>query len=189
MSNKSNSREAILDTASRLFFTQGYHATGLNQIIKDSDTPKGSLYHYFPNGKEQLALTCINRTSDAVTQKLRCELDNNRTTADALVAFVLGMAMDGVNSSFKGIVPFSSWVAVETSCISEDLRNTCQSVFMEWQGDITASLVKEGAEPESAEVKASAVISLFEGALHQAMTFRNEQPLLAAARVIPAVLS
>lgn len=71
MSNKPNAREAIVDTASRLFFTQGYHATGLNQIIKDSESPKGSLYYYFPHGKEELALTCINRTSEEVARLLR----------------------------------------------------------------------------------------------------------------------
>ena len=45
-------KNRILITAARLFQQQGYHATGLNQIVVESGTPKGSLYYYYPGGKE-----------------------------------------------------------------------------------------------------------------------------------------
>ena len=48
-------REKILSTATRLFYFQEFHGTGLNQIIKESGAPKGPIYHFFPEGKEQLA--------------------------------------------------------------------------------------------------------------------------------------
>ena len=57
--NKGKSRQKILETAADLFKSQGYHATGLNQIIKESGAPKGSIYHYFPGGKEELAIESI----------------------------------------------------------------------------------------------------------------------------------
>lgn len=188
MSNKPNTRETILDTASKLFFSQGYHATGLNQIIKDSDSPKGSLYYYFPHGKEELALTCINRTSEIVAQKLRHHVEISNNAAEAVEDFILGMAKDAVESSYEGLVPFSFWLAAETSCISEELRTACKSVFMDLQNVIKIQLLEEGVEEENAADMASVVISLFEGALLQALTFRDEQPLLAAAKVIPAIL-
>ncbi|WP_379127125.1 TetR/AcrR family transcriptional regulator [Paenibacillus sp. sgz500958] len=188
MTHKPNAREAIVDTASRLFFTQGYHATGLNQIIKDSDSPKGSLYYYFPHGKEELALTCINRTSELVAQKLKRSVDRNLNIVNAMNEFILEMAKEAVDSSFKGVVPFSFWLAVETSCISEELRHACQSVFKDWQEVIKLRLVEEGIAEEEAAGKASVVISLFEGALLQALTYRDEGPLLAAAKMIPVIL-
>lgn len=188
MSNKPNTREAILDTASKLFFSQGYHATGLNQIVKDSDSPKGSLYYYFPHGKEELALTCINRASEVVVQKLRQHVDSSNRAAKAMEDFILGMAKDAVESSFEGIVPFSFWLAAETSCISEELRTACKSVFIDLQDVIKRRLQEEGVEDKTAADKASVVVSLFEGALLQTLTFRDEQPLLAAARIIPAIL-
>ena len=189
MSNKPNSREAILDTASRLFFTQGYHATGLNQIIKDSDSPKGSLYYYFPRGKEELALTCIHRTSEVVAQKLRYHIQNSESTVEAMTEFILGMAKDAVETSFEGVVPFSFWLAVETSCISEELRMACQAVFKDWQEVVLLRLTEDGVEEHAAADKASSLISLFEGALLQTLTFRNEQPLLSAAKMVPVILS
>lgn len=188
MSNKPNTREVILDTASKLFFSQGYHATGLNQIIKDSDSPKGSLYYYFPHGKEELALTCINRTSEIVAQKLKHHVETCNNAAEAMEDFILAMAKVAVESSYEGIVPFSFWLAAETSCISEELRTACKSVFRDWQEVIKRRLLEEGIGEKTAADKASVVISLFEGALLQTLTFRDEQPLLAAAKVIPAIL-
>jgi TetR/AcrR family transcriptional regulator, lmrAB and yxaGH operons repressor len=188
LSNKHNAREAIVDTASRLFFTQGYHATGLSQIIKDSESPKGSLYYYFPHGKEELALTCINRTSEIVAKQLRHYVENGKSAAIAIQDFILGMAADAENSTFKGVVPFSFWLSVETSCVSEELRTACQAVFNDWQDVVMQQLLAEGTDQQMAADKASVVISLFEGALLQTLTYRNTQPLLAAARAIPAIL-
>ena len=52
-------RDRIVETAARLFESQGYAATGINQIIAESKPAKASFYDYFPAkellGKEYLA--------------------------------------------------------------------------------------------------------------------------------------
>jgi TetR/AcrR family transcriptional repressor of lmrAB and yxaGH operons len=45
----SSAREKILKTASELMEKQGYHGTGLNEIIQTSGAPKGSLYYWLRN--------------------------------------------------------------------------------------------------------------------------------------------
>ena len=57
---KLSSKNNIIATAARLFAKQGYHGTGLNQITQESGAPKGSLYYYFPKGKEELAIACVD---------------------------------------------------------------------------------------------------------------------------------
>ena len=42
-------KDRILDTASRLFYDQGYHITGINQIIEEAEIARASLYNHFPN--------------------------------------------------------------------------------------------------------------------------------------------
>jgi TetR/AcrR family transcriptional repressor of lmrAB and yxaGH operons len=56
----------LLGTAADLFQRQGYHGTGLNQILAESGAPKGSLYHYFPEGKEALAAAALGRSGEEI---------------------------------------------------------------------------------------------------------------------------
>jgi AcrR family transcriptional regulator len=48
-------KERIVNSSAELFRRQGYTGTGLKQIVAAADAPFGSLYHFFPGGKEQLA--------------------------------------------------------------------------------------------------------------------------------------
>ena len=75
MSNKVNTKEKFIETASRLFEIKGYNATGLNEILAESGAPKGSLYYHFPKGKEQLALESINLAGEKIKNKIKNTLD------------------------------------------------------------------------------------------------------------------
>ena len=55
----SSAREEILQATTALLEKQGSHATGLNEIIRESGAPKGSLYYYFPEGKDQLVSEAV----------------------------------------------------------------------------------------------------------------------------------
>jgi len=59
MARTTNARQDAIETAVRLFRTQGYSATGLSQLLEESGAPKGSFYFHFPGGKEQLALEAL----------------------------------------------------------------------------------------------------------------------------------
>src|SRR5205085_903938 len=59
MSGKGNTRERIVETSAELFRTQGYNATGVKQIVTAAQAPFGSIYHFFPGGKEQLGAEAI----------------------------------------------------------------------------------------------------------------------------------
>ncbi|WP_424766858.1 TetR/AcrR family transcriptional regulator [Paenibacillus sp. sgz302251] len=188
MTDKPNARQAILGTAARLFFTQGYHATGLSQIIKESNSPKGSLYYYFPNGKEELALECIVCTKHMVIEKWASVFAKHSDAADAVQAFILDMADDAEKYDFEGYMPFSFWMAVETSSINEKLRNVCQDVFAAWQSVIGEYLQKTGMEQARSKEVAVVVVSLLEGALILALTNKDKQPLLTASKCIPYLI-
>ena len=84
MADDPNTRERILHTASGLFQRQGYHATGLNQVLAEGKAPKGSLYFHFPRGKEQLAAEAVTAGAHEVRDELRDALDAARGPADGL---------------------------------------------------------------------------------------------------------
>ncbi|WDH80718.1 TetR/AcrR family transcriptional regulator [Paenibacillus urinalis] len=187
MSEKSNAKECIVNTAARLFFSQGYHATGLNQIIKESNTPKGSLYHYFPHGKEELAHVCIQKANEDILQKFEACFTASDNTGDAIQLFVHKLADETEAAGFTGFLPFSFWAAVETSCISHQLREACQGVFADWQQVIAKNLIKDGISEQKARETGLLVISLLEGALIISLTNQDKQPMLTAADYLSVV--
>jgi len=58
-----SARERILDTASRLFYRDGYRATGIDRIIAESGVAKMSLYRHFPS-KNDLIFAYLQRRHD-----------------------------------------------------------------------------------------------------------------------------
>ena len=88
----STAREKILQAASELMEKQGYHATGLNEIIQKSGAPKGSLYYYFPDGKEQLASEAILRAGKIVSERFRDRTASESNPAQAIRDFLYMIA-------------------------------------------------------------------------------------------------
>ena len=60
MPRPDRSRAALLDSAALLFRRQGYAATGVNQILESAEVKAGSLYHHFPDGKQELAAAVVD---------------------------------------------------------------------------------------------------------------------------------
>ena len=54
------SRARLVDTALRLFVTQGYAATSVTQILEQAEMARGALYHHFPDGKQQLFVAVVD---------------------------------------------------------------------------------------------------------------------------------
>ncbi len=56
-------RDRLIATAAHLFRRNGYHATGLSELLSAAQVPKGSLYHHFPDGKSDLAIAAADWTA------------------------------------------------------------------------------------------------------------------------------
>jgi TetR/AcrR family transcriptional repressor of lmrAB and yxaGH operons len=67
--NRANrpTRERILLAGVELFQRRGYHGTGLAAILARAKAPKGSFYHHFPGGKEDLAIAALRWLEGEVT--------------------------------------------------------------------------------------------------------------------------
>src|SRR5205809_7950442 len=81
-----NSRASMVRSAASLIRSRGVNATSFSDVLADSEAPRGSIYHHFPDGKRQLAEDAIGWTSDQVLGHLRsCRA---RTPADLLACFI-----------------------------------------------------------------------------------------------------
>jgi AcrR family transcriptional regulator len=62
-------RDQIVKTACRLFYNQGYHLTGINQIIEEAGVAKASLYYHFPS-KEDLCVEYLKKRYEIWSARL-----------------------------------------------------------------------------------------------------------------------
>src|SRR5689334_25040429 len=88
MPRPDRSRAALIDTAAQLFRRQGYAATGVNQILESADVKAGSLYHHFPDGKQELAAAVVEGVGGDIERRLRSFLDTDVAAADIIDAFI-----------------------------------------------------------------------------------------------------
>src|SRR3954447_8499903 len=69
-------RERMVRSAMALISTQGVSGTGLREVVGHAGAPRGSLQHYFPQGKEQLvreALALAGRTAAGSVDRVRAQ--------------------------------------------------------------------------------------------------------------------
>lgn len=171
----------MVATAAHLFQRHGYHAVGFRRIVDDSGAPRGSIYHHFPGGKQQLAVEAVELSGNALVRTVE------RITADAPdVAGVLEGLADVLSgwlesSSFEAGCPVAT-VALECAPGIGSITRACQQVFRGWIGVFADRLVDEGWREADAADFATTVVAAVEGALLLARVEGDAQPLRAVLR-------
>jgi TetR/AcrR family transcriptional repressor of lmrAB and yxaGH operons len=170
----------MLESAAGLFAAQGYHATGLNQLITEGGAPRGSLYFHFPGGKEQLAAEAMQLSAEQLCGVLREAL---YAAADAVsgVDAVLGTLIEiQTASGFRHGCPLAA-VTLDAGSASEPIRQACSEGYASWERLLTEYLVSHGLTEERAESLATLLLAAMEGALLLATARRDPAPLQAVA--------
>lgn len=180
-------REQIITTTCQLIELQGYHATGLNQILAESGAPKGSLYYYFPDGKDGLIEEAITYTSGIIMGRLQEGMDAHESAAAAIPAFLRNLAHYVQLSGFQAGGPITA-VALEAASTNERLNTACRTAYGQWQAVIEQKLLADGYETVRAARLAKMVIALIEGAIILSRTERNVAALLDAAAELELLL-
>jgi TetR/AcrR family transcriptional repressor of lmrAB and yxaGH operons len=157
------SRAALVDTAARLFRRQGYAATGVNQILEVADVKAGSLYHHFPDGKQQLAAAVVDSVGADIGRRLRGFLDSDLPVADIVGGWIELMA-SGLASDQRDGCPIEP-IATESVNASPQVRTASARAFADWQGAVADRLRTDGWPQADADQTALATIALIEGAL------------------------
>ncbi len=172
------SRAALIDTAATLFRRQGYAATGLNQILEEAGVKPGSLYHHFPQGKQQLAAAVVDGAGASIEHLLRRFLAGGLPVADIVDRWV-DLLIDGLTADRRDGCPIEP-IATESVNASALVREASARAITAWCRAIEERLRTDGWSAAEAESVALAVISLIEGALILSRIAGNAQALIAA---------
>lgn len=182
-------RTRIITATNELFRVWGYHGTTLSQISEASGATTGSIYHFFPGGKEELTVAVIESTADAYRQLFETIADEAADPVSAYVDFFDAGAALLAESNYIDPCPIGS-IAREVASISEPLRRAAEAAFDSWIQAGTDHLTRAGVDAETAGDLAIVFVGAVEGGFVLSRTRRSPEPLLAAARtLIPLVAS
>ena len=186
MPKRSDTRERVIRTAATLFRAQGYHATGLNQVLAEGRLPKGSLYFHFPGGKEQLAVEAVQRAGEDVSARMAGVLASTPDPASAIDGVLAVLGDHLVASDYREGCPVAT-VALDAAAQSDAIRAACAGVYDSWEGLVAEHLRAAGVA--DAESLATLLVAAVEGALLLARTRRSVAPLRTVGAHLHALLA
>jgi TetR/AcrR family transcriptional regulator, lmrAB and yxaGH operons repressor len=169
-------RARLTATAADLLQRQGYHATGLAQIVEASGAPRGSLYFHFPGGKEELVVAALRDAGAAWRKRIEAAVAGAPDLGAAIVAVCRMHAEELAASNWQLGCPLAT-VALEASGVSEPVRATCAEHFSGWEASIAARLMAGGVSEDLAQRMATFALATVEGALLLARVQRSPRAL------------
>ena len=182
----SSTRDHIIEVASRLFEAQGYHGTGINQIVAESGAPKGSLYYYFPGGKEEIAAEAIHRAGRFVVEHIEQDLVVQGDPVKSFRRFIRIVARQVEAVYYRAGGPLTT-VALE-SATSERLNQACREVYQQILDAFQSKLVEGGYSQKRAARLAVLIASALEGGVVLSRTQRSTKPLRQIADEVAEAL-
>jgi len=172
-------RDRIVFTSAELFRRQGYAATGLKQISVASGAPFGSIYHFFPGGKEELGATTLREGGRFFLALFGQYADEYPDVVEAVREFFDGAAETLIATDYADACPIAT-IALEVSSTSEPLREAAAEAFDSWLDALTAVLEGTGIATAEAKPLAAGVLSALEGAFVLCRAKRTTEPMAAA---------
>jgi len=193
----SSTKEKMIAGAADLISRQGVAATSLRDVVHHTGTPRGSLAHHFPGGKQQMLEEAVAYADHAVAGPL-ADLLHTRGPVEGLLAFIAWWQHVLEVSDFEAGCPVLA-VAIEQGSVMdtlgdeevgarERLRLLVHGAFSSWQGIFAGSLVKAGVEDERAKSLAALVVASVEGTVAMCRAARSREPLDSVTRELHAIL-
>jgi len=182
LSPEETTREKMLRGAMELYAVQGVAPTTLSDITRHSGTPRGSVYHYFPEGKSQLTRDGVYRYA----ADIQAQLATDPETVQCPVMAVITLCRDRlVASDFTSGCPIGA-AALDGN--DSSVRAAAAAAFDSWEGALTHALVHSGVVRDRACSLSTVLIAMVEGALLMSKAQRHGDAMGRVAHEIGNIL-
>lgn len=182
-----DTRARIQGAATALFRRNGYSGTGLKRIATEADAPFGSIYHFFPGGKQQLAEETIRTSGAAYGRMVVALLESVADPVESVTRAFEAAADDLAATDYADACPIAT-VALEVASTNEVLRIATADVFEEWVDAGAQWFGRWVSDQRAARSLATTLIMILEGAFVLSRATRDPEPLRVAGRSMAELL-
>lgn len=166
-----DTRKRMVEGAARLLASRGLQETSFSEVLQLTGAPRGSIYHHFPQGKDQLVAAAV----DLAGAHAISLLDGAAGTSpkDVTAHFINMWRQVLVQSNFRA---GCSVLAVTISTDSPDLLAHAAEVFRTWRTRLAALLAAGGIAEADAARFAAILIASTEGAVVLSRAEQDMEP-------------
>jgi TetR/AcrR family transcriptional regulator, lmrAB and yxaGH operons repressor len=177
MPRTSTARDRFIDTAVKLFARRGYHGTGLSELIEASGAPKGSFYHHFPGGKDELTLAAIARASKRMAAGIDMSFQQAKSFDDGAMQLCALIAANFETSGWSEGCPLTG-VGLDMGPDDTVVHDALRQGLDNWMSRLADHGVRLGLTRKTAQRRAERFTIAIEGAWMLARVRRSREPFL-----------
>jgi TetR/AcrR family transcriptional regulator, lmrAB and yxaGH operons repressor len=130
-------RERLIEAAITLMRRAGLSGAGINEIVRESGAPKGSVYYFFPQGKQQIVKEGLAQYSERIVEFIDSTLSSKRKPGDKVKALFNAFAERIELGEFRQSCPVGT-VCLDLDSELEDLRFVVAAAFDQYVRAIEA---------------------------------------------------
>ncbi|MGU3292606.1 TetR/AcrR family transcriptional regulator [Williamsia sp. M5A3_1d] len=174
MARRGDTRARMVRSAIGLMQRNGAAAVTVDAVLADSGAPRGSVYHHFPGGRDQLVHDALRGAGDTMTSLIRSSVDKPLHEAiDDFFAFWRDLL---TSSEYEAGCPVAG-AALGGAENDPVLHDQVSGIFADWHVLIRDTLIAAGVDAARARSVTVMMISATEGALILARVERSLAPL------------
>jgi AcrR family transcriptional regulator len=169
-----SARDRMILSAAVLVREQGARATSIDDVLAHSGAPRGSVYHHFPGGRDELLREATAFAGEVVDRRLQAAAAADPTAVlDELVALYRDELLA---TDFRAGCPVMA-VAIEAREDESGVQEQAGAAFTRWTATLAGALERAGVAPARAARLACLILAAFEGALAMSRSQRDLAPL------------
>jgi len=178
---------------------RGVSGTSVRAVVRSTGTPRGSIAHHFPGGKQQLIEEAVAFAGQVIADRLERSMQESGAV-EGMRRFVSFWRQHLEATGFAAgcpVLAVSLEQAGEPGNGSEEadgagkrrLLDVSNAVFVNWQRIVADALRREGLSPKRARRLAALAVCALEGSVALCRSARNPGPLDDVAAEIELILS
>ena len=176
----SDARQKMIESAVTLLALRGLEGTAFSDVLERSGAPRGSIYHHFPDGKDQLVEAAIGLAGERALGVSTAAWVATQGGDGGVLRPLAGRAASGRTSGQAARCSRSRWRRTRP-----DLLDQAASIFRAWRGRIAELFVEGGMASDAATRLAATLVAASEGAVVVSRAERSLEPFeLVAAELL-----
>jgi TetR/AcrR family transcriptional repressor of lmrAB and yxaGH operons len=171
----------MLVSAAEVMRERGAAGVTIDEVLARSGAPRGSVYHHFPEGRNQILTEALQYAGEALTEVIDdAAAKGGMFLVRQFVAFWEDLLFE---SDFTAGCPVVA-AAIGSADDEPQLTTVAGSIFRRWRDALTRAFVSDGFDEPCAASLAIMCIASLEGAVVLCRSTRSVDPLRAVAEQV-----